>query len=83
VKRTLDGHDTRVGDDETGRDWERVASRAESLAQEEQGLEIDDIEEQAAALLAESDERAEDPDTMELTGARHERRTAEETVEPL
>lgn len=70
--------------DETAqpRDLERVASRAASLAHEEDDVDIDDVEEQAAAMLAESDARAEDPDTMEHLSPAHERRTSEETVDP-
>lgn len=83
VSGVTSGHDVGMEDDRTaGRDRERVASRAESLSYE-QDLDIDDVEAQATALLAESDERAEDPDTMEHRSTRHERRTSEETVEPI
>lgn len=54
----------------------RVERRAEELLPEEQAVGSDDPEAQAAQILAESDARLEQPHAAE-------RRTSEETVEPL
>lgn len=49
---------------------------------EEAGVEIDDVEAQAAAILADSDGRQADPDTVEHDSALNERRTSQDTVDP-
>jgi hypothetical protein len=61
-------------------DDERIASRAELLPEEEQAGS-DDPTAQAAAILAESDERTEDRDAP--AGPPVEHRTSEDTVEPV
>jgi hypothetical protein len=53
----------------------RVERRADGLLPEEQAAGSDDPEAQAAEILAESDERADAPRSVE-------RRTSEQTVEP-
>lgn len=63
-------------------DLERIESRAESLAAEEAGIEVDDVEEQAAAILEDSDLRQADPDTVEHDSGLNERRTSDDTVDP-
>jgi hypothetical protein len=82
LRLTRVGNISIVDDTTEPRDLDRVASRAKSLAHEESELDIADTGEQAAAILAESDARAEDPDTMEHQSGDHERRTSEETVDP-
>ncbi len=63
-------------------DQARVESRAESLAAEEAVAETDDVDAQAEAILADSDGRQADPDTLEHTSGLNERRTSNDTVEP-
>jgi hypothetical protein len=53
----------------------RVERRAEGLLPEERAAGSEDPQAQAAEILAESDERADDPRPVE-------RRTSEDTVEP-
>lgn len=53
----------------------RVERRAEGLLPEERAAGSEDPQAQAAEILAESDERADDPHPVE-------RRTSEDTVEP-
>jgi len=53
----------------------RVERRADGLLPEEQAAGSENPEAQAAEILAESDERADDPRP-------EERRTSEDTVEP-
>jgi hypothetical protein len=53
----------------------RVERRADGLLPEEQAAGSEDPQAQAAEILAESDDRADDPRPVE-------RRTSEDTVEP-
>ncbi|MCD9622864.1 hypothetical protein [Rhabdothermincola salaria] len=66
-------------DDETARDLDRVVERSHLLPEEERAGS-DDPEAQAAAILAEGDERTEDRDAA--PGTRVEHRTSEETTPP-
>jgi hypothetical protein len=63
---------------------ERVASRAAELEVEEPELAGDDIdaEEQAAAILADSDEREAQASSPDRGGGNVEHRRSEDTVEP-
>jgi hypothetical protein len=61
-------------------DDERIASRAELLPEEELAGS-DDPEAQAAAILAESDERTDDRSAAPSSTVEH--RTSDETVEPV
>jgi len=60
---------------------ERVASRAASLAAEE-GDTVEDVEAQAEAILADSDEREEEASQPNRGGGFVEHRRSEDTVEP-
>ncbi|MCA1834283.1 MAG: hypothetical protein ABR548_06255 [Actinomycetota bacterium] len=59
----------------------RVAARAKSTQAEAEG-DADDPEEQARALLAESDARTEDPAARDLEDERVDRRTSDEATPP-
>jgi hypothetical protein len=63
---------------------ERVASRAVELEVEEPELAGDDIdaEEQAAAILADSDEREAQASSPDRGGGNVEHRRSEDTVDP-
>jgi hypothetical protein len=67
------------------RDEERVASRAAALEAEEPELAGDDDEEaeaQAAAMLADSDDREAQASSPDRGGGQIEHRHSEDTVEP-
>ena len=66
------------------RDDERVASRAAELEVEEPELAGDDVdaEKQAAAILADSDEREEQASSPDRGGGQIEHRRSEDTVDP-
>jgi len=63
---------------------ERVASRAAELEVEEPGLAGDDAdaEEQAAAILADSDDREVQASSPDRGGGQIEHRRSEDTVDP-
>ena len=63
---------------------ERVASRAAELETEEPELADDDAdaEDQAAAILADSDEREAQASTPDRGGGHIEHRRSEDTVDP-
>ena len=61
---------------------ERVASRAASLAAEEAEVPVDDPDEQAEAILADSDEWEEQASEPDRGGGEIEHRHSEDTVEP-
>lgn len=63
---------------------ERVSARAAELEVEEPGLAGDDVdaEEQAAAILADSDEREEQASRPDRGGGSVEHRRSEDTVDP-
>ena len=63
---------------------ERVAARAAELEVEEPDLAGDDVdaEEQAAAILADSDEREQQASRSDRGGGYVEHRRSEETVDP-
>lgn len=63
---------------------ERVASRAAELEAEEPGLAGDDAdaEEQAAAILADSDDREAQASRPDRGGGHIEHRRSEDTVDP-
>jgi hypothetical protein len=63
---------------------ERVASRAAELEVEEPELEGDDVdaEDQAAAILADSDEREAQASRSDRGGGDVEHRRSEDTVDP-
>ena len=63
---------------------ERVASRAAELEIEEPEMADDDVdaEEQAAAILADSDEREAQASTPDRGGGHIEHRRSEDTVDP-
>jgi hypothetical protein len=63
---------------------ERVASRAAELEVEEPALAGDDVdaEEQAAAILADSDDREAQASSPDRGGGHIEHRHSEDTVEP-
>ena len=65
-------------------DDERVASRAAELEVEEPELAGDDVdaEKQAAAILADSDEREEQASSPDRGGGHIEHRRSEDTVDP-
>ena len=66
------------------RDEERVASRAAALEAEEPDLAGDDVEaeDQAAAILADSDDRETQASSPDRGGGQVEHRRSEDTVEP-
>jgi hypothetical protein len=66
------------------RDQERVASRAAALEAEEPELAGDDedAETQAAAILADSDDREAQASSPDRGGGQVEHRHSEDTVEP-
>ena len=74
---------TVVADQRDERD-ERVASRAAELEVEEPDLTDDDAEaeEQAAAILADSDEREAQASSPDRGGGYVEHRRSEDTVDP-
>ena len=63
---------------------ERVASRAAELEAEEPGLAGDDADaqDQAAAILADSDEREAQASSPDRGGGHIEHRRSEDTVDP-
>ena len=65
-------------------DDERVASRAAELEVEEPELAGDDVDAQtqAAAILADSDEREEQASSPDRGGGHIEHRRSEDTVDP-
>lgn len=76
---TTDANET--GEQGATADRERVASRAEHLLPEERATGSDDPRAQAEAILAESDEREDDPQSAPDSFL--ERRTSAQTVTPL
>ena len=69
-----------MGDEEQAEE-QRVASRTASL-QAEEGVEVDEAETQAEAILEDSDEREDQASRPGRGGALIEHRRSEDTVEP-
>jgi hypothetical protein len=84
VRRAYEGTTVAAVGDEGEHQDERVASRAAELEVEEPELAGDDVdaEEQAAAILADSDERESQASEPDRGGGHIEHRHSEDTVDP-